>query len=945
MALYPDGGYRLDVTCYSFDEGCTYPASIAVELHNYHPALREVSILDAETDQVYYHAVWEPSSSGMSAELNVTVDQPATAGTPVQVILQFTESMDTSSLSASLGSASLGTGSWGDSEVFDDTWVVETEVPNDPGVQSLVLSVGASDLDGDNLMNPEGAGSFPGTPDTNHELGFLFGAALAWTAPVHSPVLGSPKLADMDGDGDLDIVVQCSDGWIHVLDDDGSSMTGWPVSGGWSSGNPEVFASPAIINLSGGSLPNILAVHPRGCNGLNANGTAISPWSGILSNTSRWNALCSPVSGDFDKDGNNEYALGRQNAQGVINPITLYARKKDGSHLWFTIWGESESVSSTPSLCDADADGGLELLAATDNTQFPASTYGTLYCLNASTGSVKWSTSIGGTFIYGAVTAANLDGDDALEIIVGCTLGSNRIKVLDGSSGTIQYSLPISDGTYAGASIADVDGNGTFDIVVSSTGGMLYCWDGLTGNSLSGFPVDLDTWTRGGVSIGDIDLDGKLELVMAGMDGKLYAVNHDGSLAAGFPIRVSSNQLSGQPALGDINGDGKLEIVFGEVGNSVVHCYQLEDNSAFTYLPWPQFQRDARNTGAIELDTTIPEPPTDFEGTGSQSGAILNVDLSWTLSQNDPYNPDAVPPVDVIGYRIYRKLPPRPLTLVGTVGAGTDHYTDVVRFTTFPFPKSVTYVACAWDGTNESEMTDVVQIIIYSNNIAQGSRIREVFTATMVPAETTIPPQSLLSAAPVLDSGSSAILDAAGSRRGADSGNCRVLTDGDHDAVYVPSSSALCVEIDLGSMFDVSDVSIIHGGLPLVESARLELSTDGTDFRAVDSGRARYVRVYGAEGASEIEVMGTPVTFDSIPVEIAREEQDFFRIAPVEEGVPMTVSIFDLSGRIVWNGASSSGDVLWNKCTTTGMPVPTGVYLLLIESDGLDPVTSKIVVR
>ncbi len=71
----------------------------------------------------------------------------------------------------------------------------------------------------------------------------------------------------------------------------------------------------------------------------------------------------------------------------------------------------------------------------------------------------------------------------------------------------------------------------------------------------------------------------------------------------------------------------------------------------------------------------------------------------------------------------------------------------------------------------------------------------------------------------------------------------------------------------------------------------------------------------------------------------------FFRIAPAEEGVPMTVSVFDLAGRMVWNGASSSGDVLWNKCTTTGTPVPTGLYLLLIESDGLDPVTSKIVVR
>jgi len=468
-------------------------------------------------------------------------------------------------------------------------------------------------------------------------LSLAFGADWLWTESVHAPVLGSPKLADMDGDGDLDVVVQCSDGWIHVLDDDGTSMTGWPVSGGWSSGNPDVFASPAIINLSGGALPNVLAVHPYGCNGLTASGTAISPWSGVLSNLFRWHALSSPVTGDFNDDQDNEYALGRQNFQTFSNPVNLSVRQNDGTSLWFTQWGSLESVSSTPSLCDADADGDLELLVVTDYMQYPTDTYGTLYCLNASTGSVKWSTSVGGDFILGAVTAANLDGDDALEIIVGASYSSNYIKVLNGSNGNLQYSpLPISGGTYAGASIADVDGNSTLDIVVSSTGGMLYCWDGLTGNSLSGFPVDLDTWTRGGVSIGDIDLDGELELVMAGRDGKLYAVNHDGSMAAGFPITVSSNPLSGQPALGDIDGDGKLEILFGEDGNSVVHCYQLADNSAFTYLPWPQFQRDARNTGAVELDTTIPEPPTDFDGTGSLSSGVLVRDYPILFLRGHP---------------------------------------------------------------------------------------------------------------------------------------------------------------------------------------------------------------------------------------------------------------------------------------------------------------------
>lgn len=949
LAMYPDGEYSIEVACYSHtndpipappdpDPAVAYSASIPCELHNFQPALREVSMLDLATDQVYYHAVWEPSASGTSAELNVTVDQPVAAGTLVQVILVFTETIDTSSLSASLGPHSLGSGTWSGSVVANDTWIGSVTMPTDGGRGFFTLSVSASDLDDNTLMDPEGEGSPGGNPDTHHVLSLGFGADWLWSASVHAPVLGSPKLADMDGDGDLDIVVQCSDGWIHVLDDDGTSMTGWPVSGGWSSGNPDVYASPAIANLSGvsPSPPEILAVHPYGCRGYYVSGSTISPWSAVFPSIFRWFALSSPVAGDLTDNGNNDFVIGRQHRVVYPDPyidINLLARTNTGSALWDTNWGDEnyeQSVSSTPSLCDADADGELEVLVISDDFIFGYdSSYGTVYCLDAATGDEEWSTYVGGTLILGAVAAANLDGDDAIEIVVGATTGSNYIKVLNGSNGALQYSLAISGGTYAGASIADVDGNGTLDIVVSSTGGMLYCWDGLTGNSLSGFPVDLGTWTRGGVSIGDIDLDGELELVMTGRDGKLYAVNHDGSMTAGFPITVSSNPLSGQAALGDIDGDGRLEIIFGEEGNSVVHCYQLADNSAFTYLPWPQFQRDARNTGAIELDTTIPEPPTDFDGTGSLSGDVLTVDLSWTLSVNDPYNPDAVPPADVVSYRIYRKIPPRlNLDLVGTVSAGTNSYTDVVHFTSIPYPDVAAYFARAWDGTNESEATDVLKIILCSNgNIARNSRIREVVTAAIV------------------ESGSSATLNGAGSRLEPILGNCRVLTDGNHDTVYMPSSSARCVEIDLGAMFDVTDVAIIRSDLSLMESMRLELSTDGTNFRAVDSGRARYVRVYGAGGASEIEVMGTSVEGASIPIQIVREEQGFFRIASAEEGTPMTVSVFDLAGRRVWDGNSSSGEVLWNRRTSSGTPVPTGVYLLLIETDGLDPVTSRVVVR
>jgi|GEM_PF-2608025 len=92
----PDGEYSITVISHAYNsmESDSYTEE-GILLCNSKPVLREVSMLDLATDQVYYHAVWEPSTSGTSAELNVTVDQPVAAGTPVQVILVFTETMDT----------------------------------------------------------------------------------------------------------------------------------------------------------------------------------------------------------------------------------------------------------------------------------------------------------------------------------------------------------------------------------------------------------------------------------------------------------------------------------------------------------------------------------------------------------------------------------------------------------------------------------------------------------------------------------------------------------------------------------------------------------------------------------------------------------------------------------------------------------------------------------
>jgi hypothetical protein len=935
LAAFPDGPYKLGVRCYAHDENVTFPGTseyLCCELHNFHPALQEVSIIALETDTPYYHGLWEPN--GLSAELDVSVNNPAPAGAELQVILLFTESMDTSSLSAVLGPLSVGNGQWSSSVVENDTWTGEITLPAEEMDGSYILCVDADDMDGNHLMDPEGAGSVPGpTRDTHHSLSVGFETGLEWTVPVHGSVLGSPKLADIDLDGDLDIIIQSADGWVDVLDDDGSSMPGWPVSGGWSTSDPSVMASPSIANLTTSSTAEILAVHPYGCNAFESSGLAASPWSynwgGGLVYYPAWS---SPVTSDIDNNGDFELILGRQNITQGSNPISLYVRDTDGSLIKYKTWDLEESVTATPSVCDVDGNGSVEVIAVTDVMEFYPGLdgYGTVYCFDPLTGDELWNRYVGGMFITGAISTGEILTGGAIGVVVGAKSGSNSIKVLSGLTGNPAYPSLVTNGAIsAGTSIADVNGDGHPDIVASSENGYLYCWRGDTGENNPGFPVNLGAFTDDGISIGDIDGDGILELVIAGTDGKLHVINHDGTSVSGFPVRVSSvNSLSGQPAIGDIDNDGRLEIVFGEENNSVLHCYELGNNTEYNYLPWPQFQHDAQNTGYFPTDITPPAVPENFSGFGETSGSVYLSHLSWTLSVNDPDpgNPDPTPPTDVVSYRIYRKIPPRPLELVGTVPAGTDAFTDVLSLSGF-FPV-VAYTVTAWDGVNESAYIDWVKLLPFGMDILSvGCPVREIIHSTAV--------QSVNTQAGVAQS-YCGILQ-------VERNNCSVLTDGRYDTVYTPSGGSDCVEIDLGAVCTVSDVSVTGIGELLNSSVRHELSVNGREF--TDTGRARYVRVYGAAGSTEIEVIGERVEQSSSPIEVQRDVSGGFRIATAESGSPLFVTVFDLAGRSVWRGSSSTGEVLWNRCTSSGNTVPDGVYLVMVQSDDINTYTSKVVVR
>ncbi|MCK5036193.1 MAG: T9SS type A sorting domain-containing protein [Candidatus Sabulitectum sp.] len=953
LAAFPDGAYQLDVTCYAHDETVTFPESsenLSCELHNFSPALRKVSIIDLETDQTYYHAEWIPD--GLSAELDVSPGIPAPAGAELQVILWFTESMTTGSLSASLGPLSIGNGEWSSSVVPNDTWAGEVTMPTDTGKGEYILSVSATDVVGLSLMNPDGIGSVPGssTPDTHHSLSLSFGIDFEWSVTLPEPIRGSIAIADIDGDGYMELAVQTEEGTVYVYNHDGSLLAGWPRSNtAYLPTFENLLLTPALGDITGNGSVDVSAGYQWGNMAWNSGGTDLPGWPFEVTDqrlTGSYFAFSSPVLCNLDTDDALEIIACRQFDMYASTeiPQSVFAIDSDGSEIWSTNLNpanDGESVMGTPIVVDVTGDATPEVLVCTSSSPSligpppddrGINCNGKLYLLSGSTGNILYTSSIIGTHVYGSPVVGDIDNDPSLEVVIPCFVnvgGLVKAYVFSLPSLTLEHSWSLTGGPIgakASPALGDINGDGIVDVIMSVSN-EIFAWDGESKNPLAGFPVNVGNPVRHGVSLADIDGDDYLELVFCTENGYLRALNQDGSICGGFPIHIG-NSFS-QPAIDDIDGDGRLEIcVANTLGEIIV--YEAQESSWPAALPWSQYQHDARNSGILGSDFTFPAPPTDFEGEGELAGGFFTADLSWTLSVNDPdFEPIPTPPADVISYRIYRKIPPRPVELIATVSAGDSTYTDFINL--ISLFQVVAYSATAWDGVNESELTTWAKFPLYgSDNIAAGCPVREIIHSQAIAVSSTHS---------AITDGTSSTVDRV-HRNG-----CRILTDGEYDAVYTPSGLSDCVEIDLGAVFTVNTVTLSRMNQSISGSLRYELSVDGRTFTDTDTGRARYIRVYSVAGTSEIEVFGSLSDESSSLIEIQRGVYGGYRIASVEAGSPLAVSVFDLSGRKVWNSTSSAGEVLWNRCSSSGSTVPAGVYLIMVESDDTATFTAKVVVR
>lgn len=309
--------------------------------------------------------------------------------------------------------------------------------------------------------------------------------ARIWSTSIGaSAVQSSPAIADITGDGRHDVVVGTMDGRVIVLDGPSGrivrSMTQGPPQhcpSGIDCRPDGFFATPALADINGDGRVDIIAASwDHSVYAWSGHGPLL--WRRFLEDT-LWS---SPAVADVDRNGTPEIVLGGDIYQGnnLGRPAggLVWILNRDGS----TYGGYPKSIPgqavwSSPAIGDVNGDGWADVVVGT-GTNFPDPAGHEVWAFTATNGQnlAGWPVKVDGRAM-GSPALGNLDGDGQLEVATIAEQG--HVYAFD-ANGSRMWSCSLCGAAHSSASIADVDADGQQEVIVGDDHA-LRVFDGRTG--------------------------------------------------------------------------------------------------------------------------------------------------------------------------------------------------------------------------------------------------------------------------------------------------------------------------------------------------------------------------------------------------------------------------------------------------------------------------------
>tara|TARA_Y100000310_G_scaffold267095_1_gene278922 strand:- start:27614 stop:30985 length:3372 start_codon:yes stop_codon:yes gene_type:complete len=408
---------------------------------------------------------------------------------------------------------------------------------------------------------------------------------IKWEKHYPTFLVGTPTIADPDDDGELEILLISKDAELFSLDKGGDEE--WRFDGGYFSSTEN---TPVAIDIEGDGI----------------------------------NEIIFPV-----YQFKEEYYSGMLYILNVVNSRPIEKHKREITA------GINAVFPSFVSVYDIDNDGTKEIITTLNDNNVHG------FGINNNALTKEWMVTNSDSktnrkFYDKGVSIGNVDNSDPIDIIVGYSTGNFKSRIdglasgkmleninLIGDDPKIIWEVDLMDFDSEANNFADsisiptlvnLDDDPEKEIVLGSQAkyeyskekgvqiiDKIYAFDG-SGSDLL-WSNDLDEVKTFENVAADINRDGKTEIIV-GAWSNLYVLDNKGSIKWKFPLDSIMQSIS----IADLNQDGHLEIlayqnrelyVLDKDGNQFV--FGGIEEGYFNPLPWPMYHHDPQRTGAYEV--------------------------------------------------------------------------------------------------------------------------------------------------------------------------------------------------------------------------------------------------------------------------------------------------------------------------------------------------------